>query len=425
MRAFNGLTVYSEKAILAGIFTEKSHDDDDTLAMEELQRLAETAGARILTSIVQNRHKPDSATLFGKGKVEELNALAQSIDADVVIFNNNLTPAQVRNLEEALKLKVIDRSELILDIFATHAQTKQSKLQVELAQLEYTLPRLTHMWTHLSKIEGGIGIGQRGPGEKQLEMDRRIARDKIVKLRNEINEIQAHKVREVTARSENYTISLIGYTNAGKSTLMKRLTGADVLVQDKLFSTLDTKTHTWQFSSGQKVLLSDTVGFIRNLPHNLVASFHATLEEVSQADILLHVVDVSAQNAEMQIDAVNAVLKELHCQDKSILLVFNKIDLADDHLHLSMLRTKYPDAISISALSGTGMDELEKTVSSHMHGKQNEIELIVPVQNGKLLAYLSEKGRILSKELKGTKFYVRVMLGNRDAVIVKKMNNAK
>ena len=274
--------------------------------------------------MTQKRQDPDVATYIGSGKVEELKELAEANEADLVVFDNDLAPSQTRNLEKALGVKVIDRTEVILDIFATRASTHEAHLQVELAQLDYALPRLKRMWTHLSRYKGGIGV--RGPGEKQLEEDRRLVVHRIQDLKAKLAKVQARKEREVAGRGEVATVSLVGYTNAGKSTLMNALTSAGVLVADKLFATLDTRTRRWQFRGGGHVLLSDTVGFIRNLPHSLVASFKATLEEARQADLLLHVVDASNPEAEKQIEAVKAVLEELELVDQPTLLVLNKAD---------------------------------------------------------------------------------------------------
>ncbi|MBI4712065.1 MAG: GTPase HflX [Planctomycetes bacterium] len=335
-----------------------------------------------------------------------------------MIFDNELLPGQVRNLEEALDIKVIDRTELILDIFATHARSQQSKLQVQLAQMEYTLPRLKHLWGHFSRIAGRAMIG-RGPGEKQLETDRRLARDHIVKLKRQLQDIQKKREVQTATRSDNFNISLVGYTNAGKSTLMNALTRAGVLVEDKLFSTLDTKTHTWELKSGQKALISDTVGFISHLPHNLVSSFHATLEEVRQADLLLHVVDAASADAANQIRAVNEVLKELDCADKRTLIVFNKIDKADP-LELALLQ-KQAAGIPASALKGQGLNLLDEQVSEIINSYQKVLNLRVPLGNGKLMAYLYERGQVLDQIVDKDYLKVRVRLGPRDALKAKEM----
>ena len=278
-----------EVALLVRIMRPGDQFDSDPL--DELQGLAETAGAVVVGGLTQRLEKPNIATYLGKGKVVELERLIEFHAADVVIFDNDLSPGQVRNLEQGLKVKVLDRTELILDIFATHAQTYESRLAVELAQLEYSLPRLKRMWTHLSRLK--MGVGMRGPGEKQLEVDRRLVEKRIHDLKQELGKIEKRKEREVRGRRGTMTVSLVGYTNAGKSTLMNALTEAEVLAQDKLFATLDTRTRRWHLPNWGPVLLSDTVGFIRDLPHRLIASFKATLEETHQADLLLHVADAS------------------------------------------------------------------------------------------------------------------------------------
>jgi GTP-binding protein HflX len=300
----------------------------------------------------------------------------------------------VKNIEKDVGRKVIDRTELILDIFATHARTQQAKLQVELAQLEYNLPRLSHLGAHITAEQQaggfGIGIGQRGPGEKQLEVDRRMARKRITALRREMKQVEERKRREVSKRTlENTTVSLVGYTNAGKSTLMNALTGAGVLVEDRLFSTLDTRTRIWGLGGGIKVLLSDTVGFIRNLPHDLVASFHATLEEAAQADLLLHVVDASHPQAEDQIRSVEGVLRELKCDDKPLFLVFNKVDRFRDPVEIEILRHRHPSAIPISARSGLGIEDLRARVAEHLVRRLVDVNVEIPLTEGRLLAELA------------------------------------
>src|SRR5207302_1645750 len=329
------LTVHRERAFLVSVALP-NRPWISTDPLEELQGLATTAGAAIVGSLVQRRQNIIPATYIGKGKLDELKEQVQGSDADVVIFDNDLSPAQVRNLEKGTDVKVLDRSELILDIFATRARTAEARLQVELAQLEYSLPRLRRMWTHLSRFSGGIGL--RGPGETQLEEDRRLVTERIRDLKARLVEVQARKQREVRSRQEEHTVSLVGYTNAGKSTLMNALTGAGVYVEDKLFSTLETRTRQWHLKDWGRVLLSDTVGFIRELPHHLIASFKATLEETRQARLLLHVVDASSPTAEDQIKAVQQVLKELACADKPTLLVLNKMDRLPDLSYLAPLQ---------------------------------------------------------------------------------------
>ncbi len=321
-----------------------------------------TAGAIVVGGLCQKRQNDHPRHLHRQGQARgAAPSKSQATDADVVIFDNDLSPAQVRNLEKATNVKVLDRSELILDIFATRARTIEARLQVELAQLEYSLPRLRQMWTHLSRSSGGIGL--RGPGETQLEEDRRLVDSAHPRSRRHgSSRCRLARQREVRSRREEHTVSLVGYTNAGKSTLMNALTGAGVYVEDKLFSTLDTRTRQWHLKDWGRVLLSDTVGFIRDLPHHLIASFKATLEEARQARLLLHVVDASNPHAEEQIKAVNAVLKELGCGDKPTLLVLNKIDRVTDLSFLQVLQAHHPRAVAVSAATGQGLDELRDAV---------------------------------------------------------------
>ena len=401
----DGSTVSRENAILVSVaLPERRWQGDDPL--DELRGLAETAGARVVAEVTQKRHDVVPGTYIGSGKLAELTELAQATGADVVVFDNDLTPGQVRNLEKATSVKVIDRSELILDIFATRARTAESRLQVELAQLEYSLPRLRKMWTHLSRQVGGGGIGLRGPGETQLEVDRRLVGMRIRDLKARLVEVQARKEREVRSRWEEHTVSLVGYTNAGKSTLMNALTGAGVFAEDRLFSTLDTRTRQWHLKEWGRVLLSDTVGFIRDLPHHLVASFKATLEETRQARLLLHVVDAGNPHAEEHIAAVNTVLKDLDCSDKPSLLVLNQIDRITDPTQLTVLQAHHPNSIAVSALTRQGLDELRDAVIVALSANFADSEVIVDVTNGKVLAYLNAHAEIYRQEYRGDKVVV-------------------
>ena len=307
--------------------------------------------------------------------------------------------------------KVIDRSELILDIFATRAKTFQAKLQVELAQLEYTKPRLTRMWTHLSRIEGGIGT--RGPGEKQLEVDKRIVSKKIHALRKKLHEIEKRQERLVASRKEFFTVSIVGYTNAGKSTLMNALTEIDTFVEDKLFATLDTKTSICKLENGKKLLVSDTVGFIKKLPHHLVSSFKATLEEARHADLLLHVADISSTIIHNQIEAVNTVLKELGCGKKPTIMVFNKIDALKDDAVIPLLRTHYKDCVTISARTRQGIEDLKRKIVEMLEKNFVDVELSCSAGNGKLIAYLHEHAHILSSRFDDERAIFRLLLEDK------------
>jgi GTP-binding protein HflX len=383
-----------EKTILVGVILPDSDVSPDD-PLEEIRGLADTAGLIVVGSMLQKRQQPDIATYIGSGKVEELKELVSAHEADLVVFDNDLGPAQTRNLEKLLGVKVIDRTEVILDIFANRARTHEAHLQVELAQLEYAMPRLKRMWTHLSRYKGGIGV--RGPGEKQLEEDRRLVGHRIQDLKAKLSKVQERKEREVAARADAPTVSLVGYTNAGKSTLMNALTDAGVLAENKLFATLDTRTRKWRFSGGGHVLLSDTVGFIRNLPHALVASFKATLEEARQADLLLHVVDASSPEAEKQIQAVKDVLEELGLVDHPTLLVLNKADRVPDRSFLDVLRSHHRDTVTISAARGDGLDDLEEAVRSALLDRALDAEIETGVGNGRVLAYLAQHAQIQSR----------------------------
>jgi GTP-binding protein HflX len=380
-----------EKTILVGVILpnrEVSLDDP----LDEIRGLARSAGLIVVGSMLQKRQDIVPATYIGSGKVEELTELVQAHEADLVVFDNDLGPAQTRNLEKQLGVKVIDRTEVILDIFATRARTHEAHLQVELAQLEYAMPRLKRMWTHLSRYKGGIGV--RGPGEKQLEEDRRLVVHRIQDLKAKLAKVQARKEREVAGRGDAPTVSLVGYTNAGKSTLMNALTDAGVLVADKLFATLDTRTRRWRFQGGGQVLLSDTVGFIRDLPHALVASFKATLEEARQADLLLHVVDASSPEAEQQIQAVKSVLAELGLADHPTILVLNKADRVRDRSFLDVLRAHHRDSVAISAARAERLDRLEQAVREALNEQALDAEVETGVGNGRVLAYLAQHAQI-------------------------------
>jgi GTP-binding protein HflX len=398
------LRVRKEQAVLVAAVLQ-THTDWDDLA--ELTALAQSAGAVIVDRFQQKIRTINPATYIGKGKALQLAQRVKRYKADVVIFDNDLSPAQIRELEEIIKAKVLDRSELILDIFATRAKTRQAKLQVELAQLEYTYPRLTRMWSHLDALAGaggataaGIvgGIGTRGPGEQQLEIDRRLVSKRITELKRELTNIDKRRVREINGRKGLFKICLVGYTNAGKSTLLNALTDAGVFVEDRLFATLDTRTRKWSPAKGAEVLISDTVGFIKSLPHQLVASFKATLEEAVNADLLLHIIDVSNPDALKQIESVKVVLQEIGCGQKPILLVLNKVDSLTNLSKLEMLQTLYPDAIAISAKIGYGLDKLSEAVVEKYKGGELFVRVSSRQSNGKVQSFLRAHGQILSEQ---------------------------
>jgi len=413
-------SVRRERAVLVGVLDNGAEVIGDPLA--ELAELARSAGAEVVGRAVQKRRGCDPATCVGKGKLEEIRQRADAADADVIIFNNELSPSQIREIEKATGRKVLDRSELILDIFATRARTTQARLQVELAQLEYTAPRLRGMWTHLERIAGaggasgaGVvgGIGTRGPGETQIEIDRRIVDRRVAFLKRKLEAIDRRKLREVRARREHFTASLVGYTNAGKSTLMNALTGAGARVENLLFMTLDTLTRRWELGSGRCVLLSDTVGFIRDLPHHLVASFRATLEEAIHADLLLHVADASSPCADEQIEVVKGVLEELGAGDKPALLLLNKMDAVSDEGLLTILRQNYPDALPISALTGAGLDRLRDAVEAQMRGERQRLTLSVCATDGKALGFLERFADVLDRRYDNGRAILDVLIPPR------------
>jgi GTP-binding protein HflX len=422
------LSVKQERAILVGVILPDSNADPrDPLG--ELASLAKTAGANVVGRILQNRHKVDAGTYIGSGKVLEIAHLAADAKADVILFDNDLSPGQIGALEKTINKelgskygfgpKVLDRSELILDIFATRAQTYEAKLQVELAQLQYTYPRLARMWGHLERIAGsgaGMGIGARGPGETQLETDRRLVRKRVSALKNEIEHIHDRKTRLVEHRNtEHFTVCVVGYTNAGKSTLFNTITAAGTYADNKLFATLDTKTRAWRLERGTEVLLSDTVGFVRDLPHNLVASFKATLEEAVHADLLLHVLDVGHPHAEQQFKAVHQVLEEIGVKGKPEILLLNKIDTEEGEAAYPFWRTIHQDALPISAKTGLGLDKLQEAVFKAVRGSQVDVTLEAEMGNGKLIAYLESHTRIHSREFVGDDGRVRLktVMGKR------------
>jgi len=350
-----------EKAVLVGLAPARpSADGTDTL--DELEFLADTAGARVVGRVVQRHRRPDPSTFVGKGKLEELKSACERLSAELAIFDDELTPAQLRNLEEATGVRVIDRTELVLDIFALRAKTREAKIQVEKAQLEYLLPRLTRMWVHLSRLGGGIGT--RGPGETQLEVDRRRVREKLSILKKKLESVDVEREIQRKKRSSVFSICIVGYTNVGKSTLFNLLTRASVFTEDKLFATLDATTRKVFFAGLGGAVITDTVGFIRKLPHSLVASFKATLREVLEADMLVHVADAAAPGAARQVTTVEAVLEELGAISTPTALVFNKTDLVKDDTVTFGLRAAYPGSILTSAVTGAGMDELKEALRS-------------------------------------------------------------
>lgn len=400
-----------ERAVLVGVDLP-AHDSKAPLdlSLEELARLAETAGAMVLGKHTQQVKHITPATLIGRGKVDEIHRSLKDMHADLVIVDEDLTPAQQRNLETALKIRVIDRSQLILDIFAQRARSNEGKLQVELAQLEYLLPRLTRQWTHLSRLGGGIGT--RGPGETQLEVDRRRIRERIGHLKKRLKTVERTRSLQRKERHEVpfATVALVGYTNAGKSTLMNMLTRAGVFVEDKLFATLDPTTRALRLPNGDKVMIVDTVGFINKIPHSLIEAFKSTLEEVCRADLLLHLVDVANPLYEDQIRVIEEVLQEIGAGEIPTLLVPNKVDLAPG-LPLRQLKGRNVlEVCPISALNGTGVIPLLETVGKILDREKQEFHASFSPRQGDLLALLRERGRIVEEIYQGNVIHVTAMV---------------
>ncbi len=386
----------TERALLCGVvFPDQPVETAGPLT--EARGLVAAAGSEVVgEGLVQRRERPDPSTMMGKGKVQEVKQAIEQHRPDLVVVDNDLTPAQGRNLEKAWGLRAVDRSELILDIFARRAQSRQARLQVELAQTEYLMPRLRRMWTHLERMEGAIGT--RGPGETQLETDRRLIKRRIQDLREELVEIERRKRREVQTRTEAFTLGLVGYTNAGKSTLLNRLTGSDVLAADMLFATLDTRTRRWKLGDGREVLVSDTVGFLQRLPHHLVASFHATLEEALTVDILLHVVDASHPDAAGQMAAVEKVLANVGAEHRTQILALNKIDRVEDPIRAQLLaKDRAGDVVFVSAVTGVGLDQLEACVARHLDERSAIVRITVPFSEGASLAALKRTAVFLDE----------------------------
>ena len=403
------------RAILVGIKLRDNSMEETEESLQELQQLAETAGIEVVRETIQPRNAPNPTYFIGEGKVEELKPLVEELDADAIIFDEELSPAQNRNLERELEVATIDRTGLILQVFAQRALTKEARLQVALAQLEYALPRLTRMWTHLSRLAtGGSGSRRlRGPGETQLEMDRRWVRRNIGHVRKALDAVEKQRHVQRGRRSEKVKVSLVGYTNAGKSTLFNMLTGETVLAEDKLFATLDSTTRRVNLPQKQQILLSDTVGFIKKLPHQLVAAFKATLEEVLEADLLLHVVDVSHPEVEAQIAAVNVVLEELDATDIPMLMAFNKIDRLKDEDDLQILRSQYPEALPISAQRGDGVPALIDALAHRFVERGMNLSLSIPYTEGKALDLLHKHGTVLDTEYAAEAVHVKARLPNR------------
>lgn len=395
-------TQRTERVFLVGVELKNDKGGSTRETLDELAELVETAGGVVTGEGVQKLETANAGTYIGKGKAEEFAAWCKENQVDTIVFDDELTPAQSRNLEKIFECKVLDRTALILDIFAQRARTREGKLQIELAQLEHLLPRLTRYWTHLSRQKGGIGM-RGGEGESQLEADRRKTQERIDKISDELEIVRRQRSTQRASRQRQQwpIASIVGYTNAGKSTLLNHLTGAAVLAEDKLFATLDPTTRRLRLPTNQNVLLTDTVGFIRKLPHDLVESFKATLEEVVQADLLLHVVDASHPQAEEHIEAVNAVLTEIGAEGKPTLMVFNKVDLVPPGAVMSRFLEKYPHAAVISAKTGQGIPELMAELGAALRPIREFLELAVPHERSDVIARLHEVAQVVERDYEG------------------------
>lgn len=411
-----------EKAVLVGVeMPLRNHKVPLEYSLEELERLAETAGAKVVRKFTQQLRSVTPATLMGRGKVDEIQSCLGELQPDLVIVDEDLTPAQQRNLESAFRIRVIDRSQLILDIFAQRARSNEGKLQVELAQLEYLLPRLTRQWTHLSRLGGGIGT--RGPGETQLEVDRRRIRERISYLRRRLKTVERTRTLQRKERDEVpfATVALVGYTNAGKSTLMNALTHAGVLVEDKLFATLDPTIRSLRLPSGDKVMVADTVGFINKIPHSLVEAFKSTLQEVRSADLLLHLIDMANPLFEEQIQVIEDVLKEIGAGEIPSILVPNKIDVVGP-VPVQQLKSRAVEGVCpISALSGAGIDRLLELIDTILDRDKEQFRACFASSQGGLLSLLRERGRILKESYEGDHIHVTALVNPKLAGQMRKL----
>ena len=412
-----------ERAILVTLKTRLLSKEVVEEHIAELEELADTAGADTIFKIVQSRNSVDPAFYIGKGKAEELAQLVELNDISLVIFDDDLTAVQVRNLEKLIARKIIDRSGLILDIFALRAKTKEAKTQVELAQLEYVLPRLTRAWTHLSKQYGGIGT--KGPGETQIETDRRLIRNRISYLKEKLTKIELQRTTQGSGRQSYIKIALAGYTNAGKSTLFNLLTKADVFSEDKLFATLDSTTRSVALDTKDKVLMSDTVGFIRKLPAHLVASFKSTLNEVRDADIIIHLVDLAHQYYEDHLKIVEETLKEFGSEDKTDIIVFNKVDIVNDKNKIEFIRNSYKDSIIISAQKGINISKLKQVLKDIIENEFVEEEIELNIDETKLASQIHNLAEVTSTKYNHdtVKFSYRANKENLEKI--RKLVNAK
>ena len=408
-----------EKVLLVGIYGLSSEKYQAEEHLEELALLTDTAGGIPVAKVLQQRNRPDVSSYVGKGKLTELKGQMSTLGAKTIIFDDDLSPTQIRNVEKVTDAKVLDRSALILDIFASRAQTAAAKTQVELAQLQYLLPRLTRYWTHLSRQSGGIGT--KGPGETQIETDRRIIGQRIGVLKSKLEKLDKQRTTQRKSRDQMTRVSLVGYTNAGKSTLMNALTDSGVFAENRLFATLDSTVRRHQLRT-HEILLSDTVGFIRKLPHHLVQSFKSTLDEVREADLLIHLVDGSSTMVHEYIEVVQQTLKELKSNNKQTLLVFNKVDRMDDEQH-EMLRGEYPNALYISAIRGIGLSELEEAIEQEIESNYIQVDLDIPIQAYKAVAFIHEHAHVENKKYTGEFVHITCRIDEKDFKQLSKMLN--
>ncbi len=409
----------TERAVLVALNTREIDIEIVNEHLDELEELASTAGAETVKKIVQAKYSPDPAFYIGKGKAEELVDFVENNSVDLVIFDDDLTSTQVRNLERTLNRKIIDRSGLILDIFASRAKTREAKTQVELAQLQYLLPRLTRAWTHLSKQYGGIGT--KGPGETQIETDRRIIRNRISHLKENLKKIESQRITQTEGRKDFVRICLVGYTNAGKSTLFNRLTTSSVLAEDKLFATLDSTTRVLSINKNSKILLSDTVGFIRKLPADLVASFKSTLNEVRDADIILHMIDISHPYYEDHMKVVEETLKDFGSNKKIVLNIFNKIDLLNDRQKIGYIMNQYKESIIISAEKGINVTGLIEKLVKLTENTFVEEKVALNLEDTKTAAKIHSMAEVLSTKYDEKKIHITYKTDRHNSDKIKKM----
>lgn len=407
-----------ERAIIVGVATRESPRGRVEDYLDELALLADSAGARVVLRLIQERQSIDATFYIGSGKADELAYLVAERNADIVIFDDDLSPVQVRNLERLIKCKIIDRSALILDIFASRAKTREAKTQVELAQLQYMLSRLTRQWTHLSKQVGGIGT--KGPGETQIETDRRAIKKKIAHLRTNLKRIAKEREEQRKGRDDFPRVALVGYTNAGKSTLLNWFSNAGVLVEDRLFATLDSTVRLVTLSPAHRILLSDTVGFIRKLPHHLVASFKSTLDEVAEADILLHVVDVSHPLFQDQIVVVNETLEEICLEPKPTIMVFNKIDRLENPASITNMSEQYPDSVFVSAVRSISMNTLVQRIRDELDRDIVEEAMTFGQSDYRIISRIHDMAEIVEKRFEGDQITIRFRMNRMYAEKLKK-----